>query len=258
MIPVRARGAVADAMAIGRMPIWGVYLIDSPDVSEKSERKKSLERKQVEMTAADRKAPWQYYAFRVDENDDTAATVVSFFDEERCSRVLALRHNGIDGENQHIHVVMELNVPRPIDGFRQLLKRQFSCKGNKDYSLKPWDRNEKAISYMFKEGQDIVHCLGYSEPDIERFKTMDVEVKQSIKKAKTEGMLATVIKTAKELQKTEVLTNRRILHIIIKYLKDHEKPYKGDWQIKNMIESVNMTLMPDVDFEDQVYDRLYR
>lgn len=198
------------------------------------------------------------YCIRVDEVETTAEALASYADRECVVRLLAVRHNGSLEENQHMHMCITFDPPQPIDTVRAYFKRHFNVKGNKEYSIKKWDGDTKALSYMFHEGSDICANKGYTTDDIDQFKKQDTEVKQKIKKDKETSIQGTIISSVKTmLEAGDVVNEKVILHMIITQLKKKDKTYYGDWRIKNMVETVKMYTNDQTQFEDEVYERLY-
>lgn len=87
----------------------------------------------------------------------------SKFDEvfgDRFSRVLCVHHLGKKRDNPHYHFC--LTTDYKSDALRKYLKGHFNlAKGNKHLSLKSWDGDEKACSYLFHEGTEALISKGF-------------------------------------------------------------------------------------------------
>ena len=88
---------------------------------------------------------------------------------ERFSRVLCVHHTGKKGDNPHYHFAFTCDYKS--QALRVYLKQHFNlAKGNRHLSLKNWDGNSKACSYMFHEGTEAIISRGFTEEEIEEFK----------------------------------------------------------------------------------------
>jgi hypothetical protein len=67
--------------------------------------------------------------------------------------LLAVRHGGNKGENAHYHIVVRTGIQD--QAFRKRMKTLFpDGKGNEHMSIKPWDGDDRALSYLFHEDPD--------------------------------------------------------------------------------------------------------
>jgi len=67
--------------------------------------------------------------------------------------IVAVKHRGASGENEHYHMVIKTDVKD--QAFRVRMKKVFDKgKGNAHMSIKNWDGNIDAISYLFHEDED--------------------------------------------------------------------------------------------------------
>lgn len=100
---------------------------------------------------------------------------------ERFSRILCVFHNGKKGDNPHFHFCLTTDYKQ--QALRVHLKNHFNIgKGNKHLSLKVWDGDRKACSYLFHEGTEPVICKGFSEQEINDFKTLNDMVQAEVKR----------------------------------------------------------------------------
>lgn len=97
--------------------------------------------------------------------------------------VLAIKHKGEKSSNPHFHIVIGTQVKD--QAIRVRLRKVFpEGKGNQHMSIKRWDGNEDALSYLFHEGGDPFVVKGWEQGDLERFKNRNVQVKEAVEKAK--------------------------------------------------------------------------
>lgn len=67
--------------------------------------------------------------------------------------MIAVKHKGKNGENPHFHIVVRTEVAG--QAFRVRMRKVFDQgKGNRHMSIKPWDGNNDAISYLFHEDEN--------------------------------------------------------------------------------------------------------
>jgi len=102
--------------------------------------------------------------------------------------IIAVKHLGGKGDNPHYHLVIK--TPTKAQAFRVRMKNAFpDGKGNSHMSIKPWDGDDKAISYLFHEeqGDDLAEILrwdGIPRERIDYFRTLNVKVKASVEENK--------------------------------------------------------------------------
>jgi len=78
--------------------------------------------------------------------------------------IVAVRHKGNKGENPHYHLVVQTEVAG--QAFRVRMRKIFDQgQGNGHMSIKPWDGNIDAISYLFHEDEDAVVQLRHNISD---------------------------------------------------------------------------------------------
>lgn len=112
------------------------------------------------------------YVLRLQALDGYQAKFQTVFGD-RFSRIIAAHHTGKKRDNPHYHFCFTTDYRK--DALRKYLKKHFDlATGNKHLSLKEWDGNPKACSYLFHEGCDTpIFNRGFSEQDIKDFKDMN-------------------------------------------------------------------------------------
>lgn len=118
---------------------------------------------------------------RLQEYQGYSDSFVSVFGD-RFDRLLCVRHLGKSRENPHYHFVFRTDYKD--SALRKYLKLHFTQgKGNGHMSLKPWDGQDEALSYMFHEGTDPIMNKGFSQDEINGLKEKDLSVRESHVKA---------------------------------------------------------------------------
>lgn len=78
--------------------------------------------------------------------------------------IVAVKHNGSKGENPHFHLVVQTQIQS--QAFRVRMRKIFDQgKGNGHMSIKVWDGNNDAISYMFHEDENAVLLVQHNVSD---------------------------------------------------------------------------------------------
>lgn len=93
-------------------------------------------------------------------------------------------HIGEKTEKPHVHIALSLSSELQKQSLDKRLKDLFQVKGS-DYSSKPWDGGEDALSYMYHDVKaEIDNQLGLPTETIERIKARNVQVQKIISEAK--------------------------------------------------------------------------
>lgn len=127
------------------------------------------------------------YFVRIDEHEAYAEIIKNLSEiHPDFHRIFAMRHVGKFKENPHFHLVITTVIK--LQTFRVRMKKLFTKgTGNGHMSIKVWDGDEKALSYLFHEEDPyIIVQYGYSDEDVARFIEADKEVKADYQKAKKE------------------------------------------------------------------------
>jgi len=108
------------------------------------------------------------YVLRLQALDGYQAKFNEVFGD-RFNRVLCVHHTGRNGDNPHYHFCLSTDYKK--QALRVYLKGHFDlAKGNKHLSLKDWDGQSKACSYLFHEGTTELISKGFSEDEVKKFK----------------------------------------------------------------------------------------
>lgn len=99
--------------------------------------------------------------------------------------IVAVKHRGGTGENEHYHMVVKTQIRD--QAFRVRMKKVFDAgKGNAHMSIKPWDGNIDAVSYLFHEDDDAKLIVQHNVTDetIEKARERNREVQTKMEAAK--------------------------------------------------------------------------
>jgi len=99
--------------------------------------------------------------------------------------IVAVKHRGATGENEHYHMVIKTVVKD--QAFRVRMKKVFDKgKGNEHMSIKNWDGNIDAISYLFHEDADAKPLVQHNVSDetIEKARERNRAVQTKMEEAK--------------------------------------------------------------------------
>jgi hypothetical protein len=102
--------------------------------------------------------------------------------------IIAVKHLGAKGDNPHYHLVIRTDV-KP-QAFRKRMKKLFpDGQGNAHMSIKPWDGDDKALSYLFHEEQGdekatIIVCKGLTQDRIDTLRQQNKTVQQAVEVSK--------------------------------------------------------------------------
>jgi len=104
------------------------------------------------------------YCVRVDALDGYADKLPLLQASEDYKSIVAVRHKGNKGENPHYHFVVQTQIAS--QAFRVRMRKIFDQgKGNGHMSIKPWDGNNDAISYLFHEDENTTLLVQYQVSD---------------------------------------------------------------------------------------------
>lgn len=117
------------------------------------------------------------YVLRLQALDGYQSKFADVF-TDRFSRVLYVHHTGKKGDNPHYHFCFTCDYKK--DALRKYLKGHFVlASGNKHLSLKDWDGSIRACAYLYHEGTPVTNLRGFSDQELEEFKNINKDVKQS-------------------------------------------------------------------------------
>lgn len=104
------------------------------------------------------------YCLRVDALDGYSDKLPMLSACEDYKSIIAVKHMGNSKENPHFHLVVRTQVAG--QAFRVRMRKIFDQgKGNGHMSIKPWDGNNDAISYLFHEDENTTILVQHNISD---------------------------------------------------------------------------------------------
>lgn len=125
------------------------------------------------------------YCLRVDAIDGYREKLPMLTACQDYKSIIAVKHNGVSKENPHYHLVIRTDVQQ--QAFRVRMRKVFDQgKGNGHMSIKPWDGNNDAISYLFHEDDsaELLVRHNVSEETIAQARERNRAVQQMIQASK--------------------------------------------------------------------------
>lgn len=158
--------------------------------------------------------------------------------------IIAVRHKGNKGENPHYHLVIRTEVAG--QAFRVRMRKIFDQgKGNGHMSIKPWDGNNDAISYLFHEDENtnILVQHNISDETIAQAKARNKEVCEMVQasKAKASWHLEEIV--YQELQGQSGIPEHHIGQRIILTALRAGKYVPQPWHIRAMTQRIQFRLL---------------
>lgn len=203
------------------------------------------------------------YCVRVDARDGYAEKMLMLKSVADYEAIVAVKHKGASGENPHYHLIVKTNVKD--QAFRVRMRKVFDQgKGNGHMSIKPWDGNIDAISYLFHEDDDnakLIVQYNITDETIEKAKARNREVKDKVAIAKERASWRLEEEVYQQVVNRSVTDDEIAKAIILTSLRSG-KYMPNDYLIKSMVTRIQFRLLNgDVNAEEQFADgivwRLY-
>lgn len=179
-------------------------------------------------------------AIRLDDREGYADEIPTWIKKVNATKALVVKHTAQQGENIHYH--MCLTIPNmKVNAIRMNLGRHFTKgKGNTHHSVKEWDGDERALSYLFHdEYHKIITSLAYSKDDIERFKENSDNIKDDLKKNGTINTLCKAVEKLRERYPNRYRHEKQdICDAIWDVLKEQGNWYPNKFQLERWIMKV--------------------
>lgn len=168
--------------------------------------------------------------------------------------IVAVKHRGTTGENEHYHMVVKTQVKD--QAFRVRMKKVFDMgKGNAHMSIKSWDGNIDAVSYLFHEDDEATLIVQHNVTDetIEKARERNREVQAKIETAKKRASWTIETELLEHYRKTNLSPD---IHTIAKDIVLHalrmDKYVPNDFLLKAMATKLHFKLQDsDVDREEE-------
>jgi len=168
--------------------------------------------------------------------------------------VLAVKHNGTGGENPHYHVVIRTSV-KP-QAFRVRMKTTFSDgKGNEHMSIKAWDGDNKALSYLFHEEPDCAPIALKNINDLDKIREQNKEVLKGVAKSKDKSshkLLDIATEHFKALKQKRVGDVEIARFMFLHALRNDKYPPQA-WLCKAMVIMVQFRLLDGSDNAEEEF-----
>lgn len=166
--------------------------------------------------------------------------------------IIAVKHNGTSKENPHYHIVVRTDVQQ--QAFRVRMRKIFDQgKGNGHMSIKQWDGNNDAISYLFHEDEN-THILvqhNISDETVAQAKARNRQVVEMVQasKAKASWHLEEVVYEQLKTDDRKLDDQYVGKHIILAALR-HGKYVPQPWHVRAMTERIQFKRLNGVE-EDE-------
>jgi len=173
--------------------------------------------------------------------------------------IVAMKHKGGTGENPHYHLVVRTDVKD--QAFRVRLRKVFDAgKGNAHMSIKAWDGNIDAVSYLFHEDPTGSLLLKHNVSDetITKARERNRDVQEKVATAKERASW----KIEEEIYQ-QYLTSRAIpdLHQISKdiilFALRHDRYVPNDFLLKSMAYKIQFRLIDGDQNEEETFAKNY-
>lgn len=182
------------------------------------------------------------------------------FDEvfgDRFSRVLCVHHLGKKRDNPHYHFC--LTTDYKTDALRKYLKGHFDlARGNRHLSLKSWDGDPKACSYLFHEGTEALMARGFTEEQLKEFQETNDLIQAKLVKPNMIVDKCVEYFTEKKGNRSLWIPDRREIFIYMMGVYKHN----GEWlpnkfQAERIINKVRSDLSTDPRTEQLLWTMMF-
>lgn len=193
------------------------------------------------------------YCVRVEALDGYSDKLPMLALVEDYKSIIAVKHMGNKGENPHFHLVVRTQVQQ--QAFRVRMRKVFDQgKGNGHMSIKPWDGNNDAISYLFHEDENtsILVQHNISDETVAQAKERNKQVIAMVQASKAKAawhLEEVVFEQYKDRAYDGANTNWRIpdesilgQQLIIAALR-HGKYVPQPWHVRAMVQRITFKLL---------------
>lgn len=193
-------------------------------------------------------APWEFLQQKM-------VVVCSWIDYEG---YFAGYHIGEKTEKPHVHIALKLKSDLQKQSLDKRLKELFQVKGS-DYSSKPWDGEEDALSYMYHDNKvEIDNQLGLSNDAIERIKARNIQVQKIVAEAKEKASCKVVEYVLTKIHESGTFWNiRAIAYEIWKGVHSGQFYHPGP-QYKRYIEEIYCKQCKDEEELSMTFDDVFK
>lgn len=177
----------------------------------------------------------------------------------------AIQHDGAKGENKHYHLVIRTLIKE--QAIRVRFRKIFdNGKGNQHMSIKPWDGDIRAISYLFHEkpDQELFYRYNLDDDLIEKARAMNIEIQDKVATAKEKASWKIEEHLLKIYAEKELKPDRlTIAGDIMLFALRTDKYVPNDFLLKSMATKIAFKLLDydqndEVEFASNYISTLYR
>jgi len=153
--------------------------------------------------------------------------------------IIAVKHKGNKGENPHYHLVVRTQIQQ--QAFRVRMRKIFDQgKGNGHMSIKQWDGNNDAISYLFHEDENTTILVQHniSDETVAQARARNRQVAEMVNasKAKASWQLEEIV--YEQLKSDSPNTEQYVGQQIILTALRHGKYVPQPWHVRAMTERI--------------------
>jgi len=203
------------------------------------------------------------YCVRVQALDGYADKISALVLNSDYTSLLAVKHKGKRKDNPHYHIVVRTMVKQ--QAFRVRLKNIFTeGKGNEHLSLRSWDGDDKALSYLFHEEHDApcVARKGIDDEFLAKVKALNVQIVQAVNQAKTKSShtlfddaLAHFGRNNPTVAEVKRIPDYDIAEYMILHALRAGKYAPAGWLVKQMVLKVKFHLLRGNDSAEEEFAR---
>lgn len=185
------------------------------------------------------------YCVRVQALEGYAEKIRMLTANEDYKSIVSMKHKGSAGENPHYHLVVSTQIKD--QAFRVRLKKIFNeGSGNQHMSIKTWDGNIDAISYLFHEDPEGQLLLQHNVSDdtIDKARARNKEVLAKVVTAKERASW----KIEEEIYQQYVNNKQKpdllmISKDIVLFALRHDKYVPNDFLLKAMAHKIQFRML---------------
>lgn len=185
----------------------------------------------------------QGICFRLDAMDGYLALLPKLTEYEDVLSIVIVQHEGTTKENPHFHGVVKTTAQNQT--FRKRLKTLFTKgKGNGHMSVKDWDGNYDAISYLFHEDPtaNLLVQKGFTDEDITKARERNIAVRQQVLTAKQKASWRVEELVYRECDPKNTYTNEYLAKRIFLVAQRTGKYAPTDFKCKQMVLRIQFLL----------------
>lgn len=198
------------------------------------------------------------FCVRIDALETYREKILMLTAVEDYLSILGVQHQGVTKENPHFHLVIESTID--LQAFRKRMKKIFNLsKGNGNMSIKPWDGNEDAYSYLFHEdpNSSILVQKGIADTTITKAKDRNLAVQREIQqsKGKATWRAEDIVRKQLDAKRPEKYYHREVCAMLYRACLTHGKYPPNEYKAKQMVAKLRWELYEgDEVMEEEMID----